>query len=143
MKRKRRWDESARGQLHMTAIPFLLRILFSPHFPSPISEWLLKDAACCLLPRPFIRGCFHENAIWTFFSLSKPRKNVQKAFSPVLSAREIDHGCQIAAWTRWRTVRLREVGVCGRGCLREGVLAGRGACGKGREGKMGLQRASE
>ena len=38
MKRKRRWDERARGQLHMTAIPFLLRILFSPHFPSPISE---------------------------------------------------------------------------------------------------------
>lgn len=103
MKRKRRWDESARGQLHMTAIPFLLRILFSPHFPSPISEWLLTDVACCLLPRPFIRGCFHENA------------------------REIDHGCQIAAWTRWRAVRLREVG----------------ACGKGREEKMGLRRASE
>lgn len=78
MKRKRRWDESARGQLHMTAIPFLLRILFSPHFPSPISEWLLTDVARCLLPRPFIAAVFMRTPFGRFSAFRNRAKTSKR-----------------------------------------------------------------
>lgn len=115
--------------------PFRSASCFSSSFPASHFRAVARRGCSLSVPaavyqRPFIRGCFHENAVWSFFCLPKPSKNVQKAFSPVLNVWEIGRGCKIATSTRWGIVRPREGGACGR----------EGACGRD-EGRDGVRCA--